>query len=94
MASLVNIYIFYIVWKKLVERQHEVFCHCYWATMKNMAYKTSNERLPIIDIRKELPNLRMILLSLSIAYCFDEFWRKKGGGEKSQTIETTKKKKS
>ena len=35
----------------------------------------------------------MIFLSLSIAYCFDEFWRKKGGGEKSQTIETTKKKK-
>ena len=36
----------------------------------------------------------MILLSLSIAYCFDGFWRKKGGGEKSQTIETTKKKKN
>ena len=80
--------------KKWVERQHGVFCHCYWATMKNVAYKTHNERLPIVDIRKELPNLRMIFLSLSIAYCFDEFWRKKGGGEKSQTIETTKKKKT
>ena len=60
--------------------------------MKNVAYKTNNERLPIVDIRKELPNLRMIFLSLSIAYCFDEFWRKKGEGEKTQTIETTKKK--
>lgn len=55
--------------KNLIESKLEVsFCHCYWAMLKNVAYKTNDNRLPLADIRKELPNLSMLLLSLSIPH--------------------------
>lgn len=71
--------------KNLIESKLEVsFCHCYWAMLKNVAYKTNDNRLPLADIRKELPNLSMLLLSLSIPHCFDEFWMKKEEGKVKQ----------